>query len=148
MNYPKANVVRLIEGDRGHRPKALKDKFDFPMPDPPKLPPNFDPMAKKYWKKYVRLYAIGEADVPAFCYLCELHSEIDELKTVLKEEGRFFLKVTVDGAGVEHQEKKSHPAFTQLINLRKEKRIIEKEFRARVNARPIKTDDELEDMIR
>ena len=148
MNYPKDNVVRILEGDRGHRTKAQKDKVSFALPTKsPKKPAGLAEIGKKYWNKYVRLYRIMDGDVPAFSYLCELASEIEELKAVLKDEGRFFMKVTVDGAGVEHQEKKSHPAFTQLIKLRSEKRIMEKEFRLRATASVRKT-DELEDLLR
>ena len=149
MNFPKSNVVRMAEGDRGHRTKEQKEKQDFPIPDKVPSRPQIlaDPLSKKYWNKYVELYRVTDADVSPFTYLCELVAEIDELKSVLKEEGRFFLKVTVDGAGVEHQEKKSHPAFTQLIKLRQEKRILEKEFRIRALCGSPKNKSPLEEMI-
>lgn len=147
MNYPKSNVIRMQEGDRGHRTSETKEKMTPPIPEiPPDIPQGLSGKARIYWKKYVTLYHITDADVPRFEYLCELDAEIKELKKDLKKEGRYFLKVTVDGAGVEHQEKKSHPAFSQQIKLRQEKRILEREFSARYSGNAIKKDS-MEEMI-
>ena len=146
MNYPKPNIVRLAEGDRGHRTKKQKEKFS-PMPEViPDMPKGLSGKARIYWEKYVSLFHITEADVPRFEYLCNLDAEIRELQKDLKNEGRYFLKVTVDGAGIEHQEKKSHPAFSQQIKLRQEKRILEREFSARYSG-VTKKKDEMEEMI-
>lgn len=48
----------------------------------------------------------------AFRELCEQHAEKVAALAQIRQEGRTFLKVTVDGAGQEHQEPKAH-ALTQ-----------------------------------
>lgn len=47
--------------------------------------------------------------VTAFRLLCEMDAERRRTFETLETDGRTFLKVTVDGAGVEHQELKAHP---------------------------------------
>src|SRR5687768_7149016 len=47
--------------------------------------------------------------VEAFRLLCEMDVERRETKATIDRDGRTFLKVTVDGAGQEHQELKAHP---------------------------------------
>lgn len=84
-------------------------------------------------------------DVPIFSYLCELVQRIFDTKRILKEEGQYYDKVTVDGSGQEHTERKEHPAANRLEKLEKERRIVEKSFVARVNAHPIKKEDPMEE---
>lgn len=47
--------------------------------------------------------------VSAFRMLCEMDEERRATKAQIDRDGRTFLKVSVDGAGVEHQEIKAHP---------------------------------------
>lgn len=181
MNSPKSNVLRLLEGDRGHRTKEQKAKDYFPVPlHPPSRPRNITKEARRYWNKYVKVYRITEGDVGLFKYLCELQDEIESLKQEIADTctcghrkrdhgngpcqvegienlpekkcdckgfrtGRTFLKISVDGAGIEHQEPKTHPLVTQLANARKEKRILERDFSRRYIP-PIKKEP-MEDMI-
>lgn len=149
MQYPKADVLRSIEGDLGHRTKEYKAKFDVSVPEkPPSIPKDLDDEGRKYWKRLVRTYLVGEADVSEFAYVCQLHSEIKKMEKVISEEGYFFMKVVVDGSGQEHQEKKEHPASRRLDSLRKEKRLAEKGFIVRANARPMRRKiDPQEEMI-
>lgn len=147
MNPPKDNVVRILEGDRGHRTKAAKQKFDVPVPAVPPHRPIMEKEAKKYWNKFVRLYRVGEGDVPAFSYLCQLVAEIKELEFLIPHaKDRFFEKVVIDGAGQENREIKTHPAFSQLVKLRAERRIVEKQFTVRVNCNSVSRDP-MEGMI-
>ncbi len=149
MNPPKSNVLRLLEGDRGHRTKEQKAREYFPIPlHPPTRPKDLGKQGKKYWNRYVRTYRITEGDVGLFRYLCELQDEIESLKEEIKTTGRTFLKVSVDGAGVEHQEPKSHPLVTQLANARKEKRILERDFSRRYMVPVQKEEDDLSGNIR
>lgn len=45
----------------------------------------------------------------AFRLLCELEAEKQANRTQIDKDGRTYVKVTVDGAGQEHQELKAHP---------------------------------------
>jgi phage terminase small subunit len=137
MNPPKSNVLRLLEGDRGHRTKEQKAKNYFPIPlHHPTCPKDLSGEARKYWKKKVKPYRITEGDIGGFRDLCEWVAEIEFLKAEIKKiggdhDGRTFKRVTVDGAGIEHQEDKTHPLVSQLNYAKKEKRILEKEFSIR-----------------
>lgn len=149
MNYPKSNVLRLLEGDRGHRTKEQKAKDYFPVPlHSPQRPRNLSGEARKYWKQYVKVYRISEGDISLFQYLCELHAEIKFLKQEIEKVGRIFTKVSVDGAGVEHQEDKTHPFVNQLAHANKERRILEKDFSRRYIYPMQKEEDDLSGNIR
>lgn len=148
MNYPKASIIRDIEGDLGHRTKKQKEKVEFYGPDkPPSIPRDLDDDGRIYWKRLVKTYMITEADVPEYAYVCQLYSEIKKMEKVIQEEGYFFLKITVDGAGQEHQEKREHPASKRLDALRKEKRVAEKGFIVRANAAPKKYKKNLQEEL-
>lgn len=56
-------------------------------------------------------------NVEAFRLLCEMDLERRETKQTIDRDGRTFLKVTVDGAGVEHQELKAHPLKSDYARL-------------------------------
>lgn len=58
--------------------------------------------------------------VEAFRLLCELDAERRATKKTIDRDGRTFLKVTVDGAGVEHQELKAHPLKGDYARLSKQ----------------------------
>ncbi len=92
------------------------------------------------------MYCITRSEVPLFKYLCELEGEIEDRKKLLDVEGCYIVKVSVDGAGIEHQEKKSHPAFTQLQKLRQDKRMLERDFSRRYSG-PSASKSKMEEMV-
>ena len=66
-----------------------------------------------FWARYAPL-AIEKGTltvhtVAAFRLLCEMDAEKRKIRQHLDDQGRTFIKVTVDGAGVKHQELKAHP---------------------------------------
>jgi terminase small subunit-like protein len=78
------------------------------------LPPEDLPVDHRdFWHRYAMLAiekrTLTVHTVAAFRLLCELEAEKQATKATIDRDGRTFLKVTVDGAGVEHQELKAHP---------------------------------------
>lgn len=68
---------------------------------------------RDFWHRYAGLAmekkTLTAHTVAAFLLLCELDAEKRATKATMDRDGRTFIKVTVDGAGVEHQELKAHP---------------------------------------
>jgi len=122
MNYPLPTELKILNGNPGKRP--LNKEEPKPKRIIPDIPSHLDSKARRYWKKYgLILFDLGlltEMDGPAFGEVCQIYSDISKLTKELRAEGRIFIKVSVDGAGIEHQEVKSNPKVTQLDNLRKE----------------------------
>jgi hypothetical protein len=54
--------------------------------------------------------------VAAFVLLCKLSVMADEMYSTLLEDGFTYIKVTVDGAGKQHDELKAHPLVSQHRN--------------------------------
>ncbi len=52
---------------------------------------------------------LSDHHVPAFALLCRLQAEMLETGETIARDGRTQLRVTIDGAGQEHQELKAHP---------------------------------------
>jgi P27 family predicted phage terminase small subunit len=85
------------------------------VPTPPK-PLTGEALAE--WERMIeRLTALGSlstADGAVLYRYCHLHAQTERLQADLEQlETSWFLKVTVDGAGQEHQEAKVHPLFAQ-----------------------------------
>lgn len=51
----------------------------------------------------------------AFADLCEAICLKRDMKTAIDEAGLTYLKVTIDGAGQEHQEQKAHPLLSRYV---------------------------------
>jgi hypothetical protein len=64
----------------------------------------------------------------AFRLLCEMDAERRKTLEKLDADGRTFIKVTVDGAGVEHQELKAHPLKSDYRGLCKQVEASLKNF--------------------
>lgn len=68
---------------------------------------------REFWHRYAALAiekrTLTVHTVAAFRLLCELDADKQAVKATIDRDGRTFIKVTVDGAGVEHQELKAHP---------------------------------------
>ena len=126
MNYPKPTALKLLEGNLGKRP--LNEDEPKPKRVIPSKPSHLDGKARKYWKKFAPMvFDLGlltEQDGPSFGEICQMYSEIQVLTKEIEQEGRIFIKVSVDGAGIEHQEAKSNPKVGMLRDLRKEFRYV------------------------
>jgi hypothetical protein len=57
--------------------------------------------------------------VAGFRLLCELDVERQATKATIDRDGRTYIKVTIDGAGQEHQELKAHPLKSDYAKLSK-----------------------------
>jgi hypothetical protein len=66
-----------------------------------------------FWRLYAVLAIEAGTLTPqtagSFRLLCELDAEKTATKATLDKDGRTYIKVSVDGAGVEHDELKAHP---------------------------------------
>lgn len=88
-------------------------------PGVPESPRALNGEAKAEWDRMVeRLTASGAlsaVDGAVLYDYCRLHADAERLQDAIDAlDAPFFLKVSVDGAGVEHAEPKVHPAFAQL----------------------------------
>lgn len=100
----------------GPKPRSVRRKPVAVEPDPgvsPEPPESLPVEQRDFWQSYAGLAiekrTLTVHTVPAFLLLCELDAEKRATKKTMDADGRTFLKVTVDGAGVEHQELKAHP---------------------------------------
>lgn len=88
------------------------------------IPPEDLPAEQRdFWHRYAAL-AIEKRTLTihtaaAFRLLCELDAEKRATKKTIDIDGRTFMKVTVDGAGIEHQELKAHPLTSAYGRLSK-----------------------------
>jgi hypothetical protein len=102
----------------GSGPKPTKPRKPGVMMEPHpgvslEPPESLPDEQREFWQSYAGLAiekrTLTSHTVPAFLLLCELDAEKRAIKATIEQDGRTFLKVTVDGAGVEHQELKAHP---------------------------------------
>ena len=71
------------------------------------------PEQRDFWHRYaaraLELGTLTVDTVAAFRLLCELDAEKVAVKQTIDRDGRTYIKVTIDGAGQEHQELNTHP---------------------------------------
>lgn len=108
----KPDIVPLSSVDRGRA-----DEETVSVIPPEDLPAE----QREFWHRNAsRAIAQGTLTgrtVEAFRLLCEMDVERRETKKTIDRDGRTFIKVTVDGAGVEHQELKAHPLKSDYSRL-------------------------------
>lgn len=92
-----------IDGGKAAEPPAVS------VEPPADLPKD----EHEFWRAYAALAIAAGTLTPqtvgSFRLLCELDAEKRATKETLDKDGRTYIKVTVDGAGQEHQELKAHP---------------------------------------
>lgn len=100
---------RVGAGAKPYVPTIPGTKDDVLATPPEDLPAD----EQAFWVAYASLAiekgTLTSHTVAAFRLLCELDAEKRKTRSHLDSQGRTFIKVTVDGAGVEHQELKAHP---------------------------------------
>jgi hypothetical protein len=93
------NIVSIEGGRAGELSKAP--------------PANLPEDQQDFWRTYAPLAidagTLTKQTEASFRLLCELDAEKRATKETLDRDGRTFIRVTVDGAGQEHQELKAHP---------------------------------------
>lgn len=65
----------------------------------------------------VELKTLTAHHAPAFALLCRLQAEMNATERTIAADGRTQVRVTIDGAGQEHQELKAHPLKTDYRQL-------------------------------
>lgn len=79
---------------------------------------------QQFWREYAPLAierrTLTPATVPAFKLLCELRAEMVATKATIDKDGRTYIKVTIDGAGTEHEELRAHPLKADYAKLGKQ----------------------------
>lgn len=86
------------------------------------IPPEDLPVEQRaFWHRYapaaIQKGTLTPQTETAFRLLCETESEKNATRQTIDGDGRTFLKITVDGAGVEHQELKAHPLTSSYHRL-------------------------------
>jgi len=140
---PKPTNLRIVEGNRGHRP--INDKEPKPQPVMPECPEFIVGKAKKVWDKYgpmlVRLGILTEADGLAFAALCTEWARYAELA------GNNTLVQSFESGArqVAPEVSASHKSLTQLLRLFGEFGMTPS-ARARLSIQK-EDDDDWEDLI-
>jgi hypothetical protein len=100
--------ARVGTGQKGNR--ELVEVTDITLASPPDDVPDAE---RDFWVRYAYLAiekgTLTAHTVPAWRLLCRKEAWMRKVEATIDTDGLTFLKVTVDGAGVEHQELKSHP---------------------------------------
>jgi hypothetical protein len=131
----------------GRKPKT---PLEFPVIDGGKSdaglihaePPDDVPEShKKAWRLNAPL-AIQRGTLtpqtgPQFRALCRIEAELSATDATIEADGRTFVKVTVDGAGQEHQELKAHPLLSHYRALLKQQQSLLKDFMLGPFGKPI-----------
>lgn len=108
---PRSRPFEVIEGGGSDAGKIKK---------PDGLTADQDAFWDEYAPLAVERRTLTPATTPAFRLLCELQEERVAVKRTLDKDGRTYIKVTVDGAGTEHEELKAHPLKADYAKLSKQ----------------------------
>lgn len=108
-------------------------------------PEDLDPSGRAFWQEYaplgIEMRTLTRHTVPAFRLLCVVAAESDRLRATLDEDGRTFVKVTVDGAGQEHQELKAHPLMSHYSKIMKQIEVLMGRFMLAPVGKPLAVRD-------
>jgi len=119
----------------GSGPKVRKGAVEFVVFDggrPLEVPADVPAAQAVYWRRYVTLAmnrgTLTEHTEPTFRLLCRTEAELAATDDIIQRDGRTFLKVTIDGAGQEHQELKAHPLLSHYRALLKQQQNLFEKF--------------------
>lgn len=107
-------------------------------PIPP--PEHLSEAKRAVWERFApQAHAIGTL-IPGkeggFELLCDVTAKYEAIERIIDTEGWTYLKVTIDGAGQEHQEQKRHTLWPQLAIFAVRRQQALKEFCLTANGRP------------
>jgi hypothetical protein len=109
-NISEWGGARMGSGQKPQKSVPPVDEAALALAEPP------DGLRNEYrafWQAYAPLAiekrTLTRHTVPSFGLLCEVEHQKRLTLETIEAQGRTFIKVTVDGAGVEHQELKAHP---------------------------------------
>jgi hypothetical protein len=136
MNTVGWGGARVGSGQKGKEQTVVPDAVDMPAD----LPEG----QRGFWECYAELAmeqgTLTKHTIGAFLLLCEMDEEKRQVKATIDRDGRTFIKVTVDGAGVEHQELKAHPLTGAYGRLAKAVEALLARFRLAPFGKPEKTE--------
>ncbi len=111
--------------------------------EPPSAPEHLSKAERAVWERYAPLaLATGmltREKAPGFEHLCEIVATYQALKVRIDTEGWTSIKVSVDGAGVEHQEEKRHALWSQLQTFAVRRESALRSYGLFANGRPATT---------
>lgn len=114
----KARGARVLSLEGGRARKkvvaaAVPDVARAPVPAPADLSPESLAVWEALAPHALSAGTLTPGTAAAFRDLCEVRAFTQRLKSRLESDGETFVKVSVDGAGVEHQELKAHPLLAR-----------------------------------
>lgn len=104
------HASRLASAHQVNQPTTEPEAIIMPAD----LPATQQPLWAELAPLAVEQRTLIPATVRSFCDLCRAIVMRDELLATIQRDGWTFIKVSVDGAGVEHQELKRHPLASEL----------------------------------
>lgn len=121
----KSNKLRWLAGNAGHRTRTELDERAVGVPTVtggcPEPPADMPEDQASYWRVWAPLaHARGMMDAersPGFELMCRTQAQADAMWKKITDDGMTYIKCTVDGAGNEHQELKSHPLLSHYRGL-------------------------------
>lgn len=116
----KSYKLRWLSGNAGHRTRTELDeraeKTASVAGECPEPPAEMLEAQARYWRQWAPLAhrrgMLDEDRTAGFALLCRTAAEADEFLEVIKEQGLTYKKVTIDGAGQQHEEIRSHPILS------------------------------------
>jgi hypothetical protein len=122
--------------------KGLGQMTTLPDPELSEEPPSDLPEEQQaFWRKNAPLAiengTLRKQTEQAFRLLCEQDAEKTAVWRQIVADGRTFLKVTVDGAGVEHRELKRHTLYSVYTTLNGLIRVGLKDFNLSAFGKPL-----------
>lgn len=114
---PKDAGLRLVQGDTTHRPAPsapIAPVVDVPMPE---LPEAEAAVWASNAPHAMKQRTLTPETAESFREMCELVVRMRRLWAQIDTDGLIYIKVSVDGAGVEHQELKKHPLLPDYRGL-------------------------------
>lgn len=134
---PKPTKLKMLQGNPGKRPlNENEPKPEKSLPTPPGF---LSDKAKEEWERVATpLYKLGlltELDRTVLAGYCQLYSRWEAIEDALAEDELVMYRHTVDGAGIEHAEKKQNPLVIMARQTLKEIRMFCAEFGMTVSSR-------------
>ena len=151
----KPSALRLLEGNRGHRPVNMGE----PQPKP-LLPDAPDWLCEPALAEWIRITSemcevpgwLTVVDHAVLAAYCQSYGRWQEAERQISQHGAVFLKYFVDPTGTEHTEPKASP----WVKISKDERVVMKSFalelgispssRARLNLSPRSPGGEEDDL--
>ena len=122
----KRGGIRVGAGRKPHRIRLLQPAVEtagavgaseLSVAPPDDLPAEH----REFWQRYAPLAiekrTLTAHTVAGFRLLCEVDAERRKTAAVIEADGRTYIRVSVDGAGVEHEELRVHPLTTAYHRL-------------------------------